>query len=126
MGLYDALLDHQPVLAIVGQQARNALGGQYQQELDLVSIFQGCCQRLCGASLLSGPGPTFDRSRRPDRAIAPDRDRDHPTQRPVPPHITFQQAKNLSIALAKDDPDEAGVIRGVARQVLETVLPGKE
>src|SRR3954465_13410799 len=39
-GLYDALLDHQPVLAIVGQQARNALGGQYQQEVDLVSMFK--------------------------------------------------------------------------------------
>jgi pyruvate dehydrogenase (quinone) len=39
-GLYDALLDHQPVLAIVGQQARNALGGNYQQELDLVSMFK--------------------------------------------------------------------------------------
>ncbi len=39
-GLYDALLDHQPVLAIAGQQARNALGGQYQQELDLVSMFK--------------------------------------------------------------------------------------
>src|SRR3954470_4638803 len=39
-GLYDALLDHQPVLALVGQQARNALGGQYQQELDLVSMFK--------------------------------------------------------------------------------------
>jgi pyruvate dehydrogenase (quinone) len=39
-GLYDALLDHQPVLAIVGHQARNALGGQYQQELDLVSMFK--------------------------------------------------------------------------------------
>ena len=39
-GLYDALLDHQPVLAIVGQQALNALGGQYQQELDLVSMFK--------------------------------------------------------------------------------------
>ncbi|MCK1741621.1 thiamine pyrophosphate-requiring protein [Bradyrhizobium sp. 139] len=39
-GLYDALLDHQPVLAIVGQQARNALGGSYQQELDLVSMFK--------------------------------------------------------------------------------------
>jgi pyruvate dehydrogenase (quinone) len=38
-GLYDALLDHQPVLAIVGQQARNALGGSYQQELDLISMF---------------------------------------------------------------------------------------
>jgi pyruvate dehydrogenase (quinone) len=43
----------------------------------------------------------------------------------LPPHITFQQARNLSIALAKGDPDEAGVIRGVAR-LLETVLPGKE
>jgi pyruvate dehydrogenase (quinone) len=39
-GLYDALLDHQPVLAIVGQQARAALGGNYQQELDLVSMFK--------------------------------------------------------------------------------------
>ena len=34
-GLYDARLDHQPVLAIVGQQARAALGGHYQQEIDL-------------------------------------------------------------------------------------------
>lgn len=39
-GLYDAKLDHQPVLAIVGQQARAALGGDYQQEVDLVSLFK--------------------------------------------------------------------------------------
>ncbi|HXR01442.1 MAG TPA: thiamine pyrophosphate-requiring protein [Pseudomonas sp.] len=39
-GLYDARMDHMPVLAIVGQQARNALGGHYQQELDLVSMFK--------------------------------------------------------------------------------------
>ena len=39
-GLYDARLDHQPVLAIVGQQARSALGGDYQQEVDLVSLFK--------------------------------------------------------------------------------------
>jgi pyruvate dehydrogenase (quinone) len=45
---------------------------------------------------------------------------------PLPPHITLQQAKNFSIALAKGDPDEVGVIRGTARQVLETILPGKE
>lgn len=38
-GLYDALLDHQPVLAIVGQ-ARDPLGGHYQRELDLVSMFK--------------------------------------------------------------------------------------
>ena len=39
-GLYDARLDHMPVLAITGQQARNALGGHYQQELDLQSMFK--------------------------------------------------------------------------------------
>ncbi|WP_176514252.1 thiamine pyrophosphate-requiring protein [Pseudomonas ceruminis] len=39
-GLYDARMDHMPVLAIVGQQARGALGGHYQQELDLVSMFK--------------------------------------------------------------------------------------
>src|SRR5205823_6125711 len=39
-GLYDAKLDHQPVLAIVGQQARQALGGDYQQEVDLVTLFK--------------------------------------------------------------------------------------
>src|SRR5262245_13027138 len=39
-GLYDARLDHQPVCAIVGQQARSALGGDYQQEVDLVSLYK--------------------------------------------------------------------------------------
>ena len=39
-GLYDAQMDHQPVLAIVGQQARTALGGHYQQEVDLLSLFK--------------------------------------------------------------------------------------
>ncbi len=39
-GLYDAKLDHQPVVAIVGQQARIALGGYFQQEIDLQSLFK--------------------------------------------------------------------------------------
>src|SRR3954463_11009551 len=39
-GLYDAKLDHQPVVAIVGQQARSALGGSYQQEVDLQTLFK--------------------------------------------------------------------------------------
>ncbi|HMJ02938.1 MAG TPA: thiamine pyrophosphate-requiring protein [Conexibacter sp.] len=39
-GLYDAKLDHQPVVAIVGQQARAALGGSYQQEVDLHTLFK--------------------------------------------------------------------------------------
>src|SRR5205814_7133241 len=39
-GLYDAKLDHQPVVAIVGQAARMAMGGSYQQEVDLQSLFK--------------------------------------------------------------------------------------
>jgi pyruvate dehydrogenase (quinone) len=39
-GLYDALMDHQPVLAIVGQQATIGLGASFQQEVDLVSLFK--------------------------------------------------------------------------------------
>jgi pyruvate dehydrogenase (quinone) len=39
-GLYDAKLDHQPVVAIVGQTARTAMGGSYQQEVDLQSLFK--------------------------------------------------------------------------------------
>src|SRR5437588_3835189 len=39
-GLYDAKMDHQPVVAIVGQSARSALGGSYQQEVDLMNLFK--------------------------------------------------------------------------------------
>ncbi len=39
-GLYDARMDHQPVVAIVGQQALSALGGDYQQEVDLQTLFK--------------------------------------------------------------------------------------
>src|SRR5204863_8239315 len=39
-GLYDAKLDHQPVVALVGQQAMASLGGNYQQEVDLTTLFK--------------------------------------------------------------------------------------
>src|SRR4051795_4540457 len=39
-GLYDAKLDHQPVVAIVGQQARMSLGAEYQQEVDLDALYK--------------------------------------------------------------------------------------
>jgi pyruvate dehydrogenase (quinone) len=39
-GLYDARMDHQPVVAIVGQQARLSLGGSFQQEVDLTTLFK--------------------------------------------------------------------------------------
>jgi pyruvate dehydrogenase (quinone) len=39
-GLYDAKLDHVPVVAVVGQTNRSAMGGSYQQEVDLLSLFK--------------------------------------------------------------------------------------
>ena len=39
-GLYDAKMDHTPVVAIVGQSSRQAMGGSYQQEVDLISLFK--------------------------------------------------------------------------------------
>src|ERR671925_1358312 len=39
-GLYDAKLDHQPVVAIVGQQKTFSLGANYQQEVDLQVLFK--------------------------------------------------------------------------------------
>jgi pyruvate dehydrogenase (quinone) len=47
-GLYDAKLDHVPVVALVGQQARTALGASYQQEVDLHSLFKDVASEFVG------------------------------------------------------------------------------
>ena len=47
-GLYDAKLDHVPVVALVGQQARTALGASYQQEVDLQNLFKDVASEFLG------------------------------------------------------------------------------
>ena len=46
-GLYDAKMDHQPVVAIVGQAATTALGSSYQQEVDLQNLFKDVASEYC-------------------------------------------------------------------------------
>jgi len=46
-GLYDAKMDHQPVVAVVGQSATTALGSQYQQEVDLATLFKDVASEYC-------------------------------------------------------------------------------
>lgn len=46
-GLYDAKLDHVPVVAIVGQTNRSAMGGSYQQEVDLASLYKDVASDFC-------------------------------------------------------------------------------
>lgn len=47
-GLYDAKLDHVPVVALVGQQARSAVGASYQQEVDLQNLFKDVASDFVG------------------------------------------------------------------------------
>ena len=51
-GLYDARLDHVPVLAICGQQARTAIGAHYQQEVDLPSLFKDVAGDFCKTAMV--------------------------------------------------------------------------
>ena len=50
-GLYDAKADHVPVVAIVGQQARSALGSHYQQEVDLQTLLSDVCEYVMTATV---------------------------------------------------------------------------
>ncbi len=52
-GLYDAKMDHQAVVAIVGQQATTAMGSSYQQEVDLVSLFKDVAHEY--VQMVTGP-----------------------------------------------------------------------
>ena len=84
-GLYDARLDHMPVLAICGQQARTAMGAHYQQEVDLVSLFKD----VAGAFVQQAAAPAQIRHL-VDRAI----------------RIAFAERKVAVIILPNDLQDE--------------------
>ena len=46
-GLYDAKLDHVPVVALVGQTERSAMGGAYQQEIDMLALYKTSAATSC-------------------------------------------------------------------------------
>ncbi len=56
-GLYDAKLDHQPVVAIVGQQDRMALGSEYQQEVDLGALLKDVAHEHVGVCMVPEQTP---------------------------------------------------------------------
>ena len=53
-GLYDAKMDHVPVVAIVGQQARTAIGAHYQQEVDLQTLFKDVASEFVATAMVPG------------------------------------------------------------------------
>ncbi|WP_027516523.1 thiamine pyrophosphate-requiring protein [Bradyrhizobium sp. WSM1417] len=134
-GLYDALLDHQPVLAIVGQQARNALGGHYQQELDLVSMFKD----VAGAYVMQASSPAqirhlIDRSirialarRTPTVIILPNDIQEEPYEDPPRAHGTLHSGIGYSAPSIKPrdaDLDRAAEVLNAGKKVAMLVGAG--
>ncbi len=68
-------------------------------------------------------GPAWDRALASDRPVVYEAYVD-PNVSQLPPHITFTQARNLTSALVKGDPDELGVIVESAKSVLAGIVPG--
>jgi pyruvate dehydrogenase (quinone) len=124
-GLYDARLDHQPVLAIVGQQARAALGGHYQQETDLENLFKD----VAGAFVQQASTPAqirhlIDRAMRiavSDRkvtAIILPNDLQEETAVETPPHKHGTVHTGVGAPMLHSLPDEAELHR--AAEVLNS------
>src|SRR3954469_8029511 len=61
-GLYDAKMDHVPVVALVGQQARTGLGASYQQEVDLQNLFKDVSEYVALASVPAQVRHLIDRA----------------------------------------------------------------
>ncbi|WP_024507819.1 thiamine pyrophosphate-requiring protein [Bradyrhizobium sp. ARR65] len=134
-GLYDALLDHQPVLAIAGQQARNALGGQYQQELDLCSMFKD----VAGAYVEQAASPAqvrhlIDRAARialarraPTTIVLPNDLQDETYSDPPRAHGTLRSGIGYSmpkIRPSDDDLDRAADVLNAGKKVAVLVGAG--
>ncbi len=126
-GLYDAKLDHVPVVALVGQTERSALGGSYQQEADLHSLYKDVCSDYVQVCMVPNQLPNLI-----DRAIRIAQERHAPTaiifpsdvfDLPYePPEHAFKQVpSSLGVTRATVAPDAEGL-----RRAAEILNAGKK
>ncbi|MFC4857946.1 thiamine pyrophosphate-requiring protein [Actinophytocola glycyrrhizae] len=117
-GLYDAKLDHVPVVAIVGQTARSAMGGSYQQEVDLQTLFKDVASEYLVEVNVAEQLPnaldrairTAEAERAPTALIIP---ADLQEEEYTPPQHEFKQVPSSrpSRVLATTVPDEDEIRR---------------
>lgn len=115
-GLYDAKMDHQPVVAIVGQQARTALGGSYQQEVDLISLYKDVAKEY--VHMLSVPEQLPDLV---DRAV-----RIAQAERNVTCLIFPNDIQNEKAIQIEDLPRTHGVVYGTVGYSPPKIVPADE
>ncbi len=111
-GLYDAKADHQPVLAIVGQAARAAMGGDYQQEVDLGSLFKDVAHEYVQTAMVPAQIRHLV-----DRAMRIARD-----QRTVTCLIVPSDVQEL--AAVEKPPREHGTVHSGIGMTAKRVVPG--
>jgi pyruvate dehydrogenase (quinone) len=120
-GLYDAKLDHVPVVAVVGQTERSAMGGSYQQEVDLQALFKDVASEyLVEVNVPEQLPNAIDRAfrtalsrRAPTAIIIPS---DLQTEKYTPPRHEFKQVPSSPPGLAAPTllPDEKELARAAA------------
>ena len=114
-GLYDAKLDHQPVVAIVGQQARSALGGSYQQEVDLTTLFKDVAHEY--VEMASSP---VQMRHLVDRAVRIAKDQRTVTCLIIPNDVAELDGRRDAAARARDDPLGSRLLAADDRAVAAT------
>lgn len=116
-GLYDAKLDHVPVVAIVGQTSRSAMGGSYQQEVDLMTLFKDVASEYVQMVTVPEQLPNvLDRAirvalaeRAPTAIIVPSDVQELPYSPPT--HEFKMVPSSLGTAWPTTSPDDAAVRR---------------
>ncbi|HEX2290574.1 MAG TPA: thiamine pyrophosphate-requiring protein [Pseudonocardiaceae bacterium] len=116
-GLYDAKLDHVPVVAIVGQTNRSAIGGSYQQEVDLLSLYKDVASDYVQMATVAEQLPNvLDRAirtavaRRAPTAVIIPADVQELEYTP-PPHEFKMVPSSLGVDWSTPHPDEEAVRR---------------
>jgi pyruvate dehydrogenase (quinone) len=113
-GLYDAKADHQPVVAIVGQSARTAMGGDYQQEVDLQSLFKDVAHEYVQTAMVPAQVRHLV-----DRAMRIARDRRTVTCIIVPSDLQEEKA-------VETPPREHGTVHTGIGMTLRHPVPGED
>ena len=116
-GLYDAKLDHVPVVAIVGQTNRSAMGGSYQQEVDLLSLYKDVASDYVQMVTVPEQLPNvLDRAirvamtqRTPTALIIPADVQELPYSPPT--HAFKMVPSSLGIEWPAVSPDDAAIVR---------------
>lgn len=120
-GLYDAKMDHQPVVAIVGQAARSVIGSHFQQEVDLVSLFKDVASEyVYQAASPSGVRHMIDRAiriaidQRSVTCVVIPKDLQEAAAVPVPPHIHDSVHSGIGICIPRIVPQLKDLQRAAA------------